>query len=149
MSTSPTTRLPQAQAGRLACPGEEAQKPATQWNQPGVIQSQIPRGPRHHPDQVWIRLRNKCTSESRTERIDCGGQGKGVLEQGWNVRSALADASSETQDGYTTRPYYRAQGALYPVINHNGKDYENVCRYIAKSLCCTAVINTTLYLLSK
>ena len=46
MSTSPTAWLPQAQAGGLACPGEEAQKPATQWNQSGVTQSQIPWGPR-------------------------------------------------------------------------------------------------------
>ena len=34
----------------------------------------------------------------------------------------------------------------YPVINHNGKEYEKECIYICitESLCCTAVINTTL-----
>ena len=34
----------------------------------------------------------------------------------------------------------------YPVINHNGKEYEKECVYICitESLCCTAVINTTL-----
>ena len=34
----------------------------------------------------------------------------------------------------------------YPVINHNGKEYEkkNVYVCITESLCCTAEINTTL-----
>ena len=34
----------------------------------------------------------------------------------------------------------------YPVINHNIKEYEKECIYICitESLCCTAVINTTL-----
>ena len=34
----------------------------------------------------------------------------------------------------------------YPVINHNGKDYEKEYIYICitESLCCTAEINTTL-----
>ena len=36
----------------------------------------------------------------------------------------------------------------YPVINHNGKEYEKECVYInlclTESLCCIAEINTTL-----
>ena len=32
----------------------------------------------------------------------------------------------------------------YPVINHNGKEYEKECIHITLSLCCTAEINTTL-----
>ena len=32
----------------------------------------------------------------------------------------------------------------YPVINHNGKEYEKEYIYITDSLCCTAEINTTL-----
>ena len=38
----------------------------------------------------------------------------------------------------------------YPVINHNGKEYERECEYVCiyvcvtESLCCTAEINTTL-----
>ena len=34
----------------------------------------------------------------------------------------------------------------YPVINHNGKEYEKecVCIYIPESPCCTADIHTTL-----
>ena len=32
----------------------------------------------------------------------------------------------------------------YPVINHNGKEYEKVYICITESLCCTAEINTTL-----
>ena len=36
----------------------------------------------------------------------------------------------------------------YPVINHNGKEYEKeyiyIYMYVAESLCCTAEINTTL-----
>ena len=32
----------------------------------------------------------------------------------------------------------------YPMINHNGKEYENIYIYITESLCCTAEVNTTL-----
>ena len=32
----------------------------------------------------------------------------------------------------------------YLVINHNGKEYENVYVYITESFFCTAVINTAL-----
>ena len=32
----------------------------------------------------------------------------------------------------------------YPVINHNGKEYEKEYMCITESLCCTAEINTTL-----
>ena len=32
----------------------------------------------------------------------------------------------------------------YPVINHNGKEYEKIYIRITESLCCTAEINTTL-----
>ena len=32
-----------------------------------------------------------------------------------------------------------------PMINHNGKEYENEYICITESLCCTAVINTTLW----
>ena len=34
----------------------------------------------------------------------------------------------------------------YPVMKHNGKEYEKECIYICitESLCCTAVINTIL-----
>ena len=36
----------------------------------------------------------------------------------------------------------------YPVINHNGKEYEKECMYICitESICCTAEISTTLYI---
>ena len=50
---------------------------------------------------------------------------------------------------------YRAGNYIqYPVINHNGKEYEKdyiyiymcvcVCVCVTESLCCTAEINTTL-----
>ena len=32
----------------------------------------------------------------------------------------------------------------YPLINHNGKEYAYIC--ITESLCCIAVMNTTLYI---
>ena len=32
----------------------------------------------------------------------------------------------------------------YPVINHNGKEYEKEYIYVTESLCCTAIIDTTL-----
>ena len=34
----------------------------------------------------------------------------------------------------------------YPMINHNGKGYEKEYICITESLCCTAEINTTLYI---
>ena len=40
---------------------------------------------------------------------------------------------------YSTGEYIQ-----YPVINHNGKEYEKVCMCIIESLYCTAEINTTL-----
>ena len=40
---------------------------------------------------------------------------------------------------YSTGKYIQ-----YPVINHNGKEYEKIYLGIIESLCCTAVINTTL-----
>ena len=42
---------------------------------------------------------------------------------------------------YTTENYIQ-----YPMVNHNGKDIKKECIYICinESLCCTAVINTTL-----
>ena len=40
-------------------------------------------------------------------------------------------------------PYSTGNYIQYPVINHNGKEYEkNVCICIAESLCCAAKINT-------
>ena len=38
---------------------------------------------------------------------------------------------------YSTGKYIQ-----YPVINHNGKEYEKEYIYISESLCCTAEINT-------
>ena len=42
---------------------------------------------------------------------------------------------------YSTGSYIQ-----YPIINHNGKEYEKECIYICitESLCCTAEINRTL-----
>ena len=37
---------------------------------------------------------------------------------------------------YSTRNYTQ-----YPVINHNGKEYEKECTYITESFCCVAEIN--------
>lgn len=34
----------------------------------------------------------------------------------------------------------------YPVVSHNGKEYEKVCVYITESLSCTVEINTPFYI---
>ena len=41
-------------------------------------------------------------------------------------------------------PYSTGNNIQYPVINHNGKEYEKVYICITESLCCTAEINTSL-----
>ena len=40
--------------------------------------------------------------------------------------------------------YSTGNCSQYPVINHNGKEYEKEYIYITESLCCTPEINTTL-----
>ena len=44
--------------------------------------------------------------------------------------------------------YSTGRDVRYPAINRNGKECENVCVHvrITESLCCTAEINTTLYI---
>ena len=49
------------------------------------------------------------------------------------------------QNGQTTRSYYSTGNYIqYPVISHNGKEYERERIGITLSLCHTAEINTTL-----
>ena len=40
--------------------------------------------------------------------------------------------------------YSTGNYSQYPVINHNGKEYERECIYVFESLCYTVEINTTL-----
>ena len=40
--------------------------------------------------------------------------------------------------------YSTGNDIQYPVINHNGKEYEKEYICITESLCCTVVINTAL-----
>ena len=43
----------------------------------------------------------------------------------------LADAYRYLQNALTARPYCIAQGTIqFPVINHNGEEYEKECIYV-------------------
>ena len=93
-----------------------------------------------------LSMKQKQTHRYREQTCDCQG-GEGVGGQmdwefgisrcklwyiGWINNNVLL---------YSTGNYIQ-----YPVINHNGKEYERICIYmcITESLCCTAEINTTL-----
>ena len=78
------------------------------------------------------------------------------MEEEWTGGLGLADASCYIENGQTTRSYCIAYSTgnytQYPVINHNGKEYEKECVcvciyiyiYITETLCCTIQINGTL-----
>ena len=76
----------------------------------------------------------------------CGCQGRERIGEERIGSSRLADANYYIQDGLKKKSYCLAQGTIFKVLKHNGKEYEkeNIC--ITQSLCCTAEINITLYI---
>ena len=89
-----------------------------------------------------LSTKQKQTHRHREQTCGCPGGGAGggkdwefgisrckLLYTGWLNNKVLL---------YSTGNYIQ-----YPVINHNGKEYEKECIYMYnESLCCTAVINT-------
>ena len=87
--------------------------------------------------QMNISMKQKQTHRHREQTCSCRGEGKDwefgisrlkLLYTEWINNKVLL---------YSTGNYIQ-----YPVINHNGKEYEK--EYITESLCCTPEINTTL-----
>ena len=97
-----------------------------------------------------LSTKQKQTHKHREQTCGCRGLA-GVEEEGRSGSLALADANyyiiillyyiNDKVLLYSTGNY-----SQYPVINHNGKEYEKECVYICvtESLCCTAESNTTL-----
>ena len=84
-------------------------------------------------------MKQKQTHRHREQTCGCQGGGKDwefgisrceLLYTGWIDNKVLL---------YSTGNHIQ-----YPVINHNGKQYEKEYICITESVCCTAEINTTL-----
>ena len=101
------------------------------------------------PETGNLRWTHDLTYKTETDpqrRRGCQGQGRGGGKDGesgisrcrvfykWmNIKILLYSTGNHMQ---------------YPTINHHGKEYwkSNACVCIAESLCCTAGINTALYI---
>ena len=89
---------------------------------------------------------NKTETDSQTQRTDLwlprGRRGGGGMDWEFGISRCKLLYIKWINNKillYSTGNYMQ-----YPVINHNGKEYEKECIHITLSLCCTAEINTTL-----
>ena len=92
--------------------------------------------------QMNLSTKQKQTHRHREQTCGCqGGGGVGDWELGISrYKLVYIEWINNKVLLYSTGNYIQ-----YPVINHNGKEHEkNVYICITESLCCTAVINTTL-----
>ena len=80
--------------------------------------------------------------QDRRHREQTGGcQGRGC--EGWIGRLGLADVSFLYVGWINNKVLrYSTGNYQYPLINHNGKEYEKEYICITESLCCIAEINT-------
>ena len=85
-------------------------------------------------------MKQKQTHRHREQTGGCQGRGLD-WELGISRCKLLHTECIKKVLLYSTGNYIQ-----YPVINHNGKEYEKecMCICITESLCCTAKINTTL-----
>ena len=76
----------------------------------------------------------------------CGCQGVWGVGEGWVWETGIGRCKVSYIEWINNKFLLYSTGNYiqYPVINHNGKEYEKECIYITESLCCTAEINTTL-----
>ena len=91
-----------------------------------------------------MNLSTKQTHRHREQTCDCqGGVELGGMEWEFGVsrcKLLYIEWINNKVLLYSTGNYIQ-----YPVIKHNGKEYEkDVCICITESLCCTAEINVTL-----
>jgi len=70
------------------------------------------------------------------------------LREGWSGRLGLVDVNYYIEWIKNKALLYTIENYIqYPTINHNGKEYsKKEYKCIPKPLCCTAEINTTLYI---
>ena len=89
-----------------------------------------------------LSTKQKQTHRHREQTHGCQ---EGVGE-GWIGSMGLADANYIGRINSKVLLYSTENYIQFPVINHNGKEYEkeNIYVCITESLCCTAEINTTL-----
>ena len=63
--------------------------------------------------QIHLSTKEKRTHRHREQICGCqGGAGEGV---GWTGSWGLVDANYYIQNGWAMRPYYIAQGTIYPI----------------------------------
>ena len=93
--------------------------------------------------QMNLSMKQKQTHRCREQACGCQGGGRG---RDWEFgvsrgRPLHTEWISNKVLLYSTGNYIQ-----YPLINHNGKEYEKECIYIriTELLCCAAEINTTL-----
>ena len=63
----------------------------------------------------------------REQTCDC--QGRGEIGEGWNGHLGLADANRAWINSKVLL-YSIGNNTQYPVINHNGEEYEKECIYV-------------------
>ena len=88
---------------------------------------------------------HKTETESWTQRIDLWLPGEGcggVMD--WEFGISRCKLLYMEWIKNRVLLYNTGNCIQYPVINHNGKEYEKECICITDSPCCTAEINTTL-----
>ena len=81
------------------------------------------------------------TQTPRTDFFE-GGAGRGGMD--WEFGMSRCKLLSIEWINNKVLRYSTGNYSQYPVINHNGKEYERECIYVFKSLCYTVEINTTL-----
>ena len=100
--------------------------------------------------KIWHRWTYLWNRKSHRHReLTCGCQGGGGVREGrmnWEFGISKCKLLYIEWINNKILLYSTGNYICYPVINHNGKEYEKVCIYICitESLCSTAEINTTL-----
>ena len=89
-----------------------------------------------------LPMKQKQTHRHREQTCGCQGRGEQGRE-GWGVQNQQWQTNIQRMDKQQG-PTVLHRDIQYPVINHNGKEYEKEYIYICitESLCCTAEINT-------
>ena len=90
-----------------------------------------------------ISTKQKQTHRHREQTCGCQGGGGVGVGKDWEIGISRCKILCIGWINNKVLPYSTGNYIQYPLINHNGKEYE---KYICttESLCCIAEINTTL-----